>query len=122
VDRNRPKREQKAVIVRANMLIQKNTDVRIDKSNKKAVERYQKRVEKLLKVAKTGNVRNTYDHVNLMLSVVTIKDRLEELRVETRESMDSSQSKHDIWRFNVDLECLEEKAQVLRKEKNLIFY
>jgi len=118
VDRNRPKREQKGMIVRANMLIQRNIDARVVKSNNKAVERFWKRVKKLLKLAKSGNVRSTDYHMNLMLSVVAIQDRLEELQVETRESMDSSYSKHDIWRLNVDLECLEEKVKVLRKDKN----
>lgn len=118
VDRNRPKREQKNMVVRANMLMERKIDVRVNKRNNTAVERFQKRVKKLLKLAKSGHVRNTYDHVNLMLSVAAIQDRLEELKVETRDSMDSSYSEHDIWRLNIDLECLEEKVQVLRKNKN----
>jgi len=117
-DRNRPKREQKCVIVRANMLSQRDKDVRVDKSNSSAVERLNKRVTKLIKLSKSGDLRNTDDHVNLMLSVASIQDRLEELKVETRESMNSSHSKHDIWRLTVDLESLEEKVQVLRKNKN----
>jgi len=117
-DRNRPKREQKNVIIRANSLSQRDKDVRVDKSNNSAVERLNTRVTKLMKLSKTGDLRNTYDHVNLMLSVASIQDRLEELKVETRESMNSSHSKHDIWRLTVDLESLEEKVQVLRKNKN----
>jgi len=118
VDRNRPMREQKNTIVRANMLPNRDIDVRTDKRNLSAVERFKKRVTKLVKLAKSGDVRNAHDHVNLMLSVNAIQDRLEELQVETRESMDSSHSKHDIWRLNVDLSSLEEKVQVLRKNKN----
>jgi len=118
VDSNRPKREQNKVIMRANMLSQRDKDARIDKSNKSAVERFEKRVTNLIKLSKSGDVRNSDDHVNLMLSVASIQDRLGELRVETRESMNSSRSKSDIWRLNIDLKSLEEKVQVLRKNKN----
>jgi hypothetical protein len=118
VDRNRPKREQKHIIIRANMLLQRDINARVDKRNLSAVKGFKTRVTKLVKSAKSGNVRNTDDHVNLMLSVTAIQDRLEELQVETRESMDSAHSKHDIWRLNVDLSSLEEKVQVLRKNKN----
>jgi len=118
VDSNRPKREQTKVIMRANMLSQRDKDARIDKSNKSAVERFKKRVTNLIKMSKSGDVRNSDDYVNLMLSVASIQDRLEELQVETRESMNSSRSKSDIWRLKIDLKSLEEKVQVLRKNKN----
>jgi len=118
VDSNRPKREQTRLIMRANMLSHRDKDARIDKSNNSAVERLEKRVANLIKSSKSGDVRNTDDHVNLMLSMASIQDRLKELKVETRESMNSSRSQSDIWRLNIDLKSLEEKVQVLKMNKN----
>jgi len=122
-DRNRPKRELKNVsLERPNKVRGKNKgskiDFRLHQKNNIDVQRFQKRYQKLKKMASNVNVRNSYDYDNLSVSLTALEDRLEELVVETQESRDSELSKRDIWRFSVDLGALEEKVKVLQYNKD----
>jgi len=119
VDRNRPKRKLKNVVLkRANMVENRKVDPQLHQKNNSDVVRLQARYKKLIKLTTHAYVRQSEEYGNLMESLNDLECRLEELVVETRESSDSEMSKHDIWRFSVFLEALEEKTKVLKSNKN----
>jgi len=121
VDKNRPKRELKnCKVIRANMvpIKKRRVNASLHEANNREVQRFIKRVEKLVKSAGNSKVRCSEDYLNLMLSINAIDDRLDELVVETRESLNPDISRGDIWRFDVDLKSLEEKVKVMQSTKN----
>jgi len=120
VDKNRPKRELKKPVLRANKVqfLRHKINHKLHKKNNQDVEQLRKRYKKLAILASNADVRNSAEHVNLMLSLAAIDERIEELVIETRDSRDPEMSNQDIARSNVDLETLEEKTKVLRKNKN----
>jgi len=123
VDRNRPKRELKDPnMIRPNTISYKHRsiDSKLHAKNNSDVEQLRKRYKKLTRLANNPDIRDLEEHVNLMQSLAALDDRLEELVVETRESKNSQMSKREIWRFNADLETLEEKTQVLQKNSEFL--
>jgi len=121
IDTNRPKRELKNYkVVRANKipLVDRKVNILLQKRNVHDVQMLRKRYRKLNALAKKTDVRSSPEYVNLMLSLAAIDDRLDELVIETRDSRDPMMSKRDISRSNVDLQTLEEKTKVLRRNNN----
>lgn len=123
LDRNRPARCLKGRnVVRANApkkAHERKFNPRIHEQVLNELNKHRKACNKLATAVNSAEVRHHQsEHGNILKAVTDLEERLDELLVETRESMDTDISKRDVWRFGVDLGALEEKVKVLSNTKN----
>lgn len=114
IDKNRPRRHLKGKKPKRANMVPGKVNKRLHKKSNFDVMNLRARCNKLLRISDLGRSK---EYGNLMLSLKDLQERLVELTVETRESCNSEMSRHDIWRFTVNLKALEEKTNVLRRSR-----